>query len=78
MKWGTSLERISTLFRRRWKETGQNKEVGSGITIMGYQASHPRGILLLIDRYLPYTSIAQIRSEPGTKTYPVSTITANK
>lgn len=58
--------------------TGQNKEPGSGITIMGYAGITAQD---LANHSLPFfhaTSIAQIQTNLGTKTCPVTTsITAN-
>ncbi|GAB2835669.1 reprolysin-like metallopeptidase [Ferruginibacter profundus] len=58
--------------------TGQNKEVGSGITIMGYAGITAQDVAPhSIDIYHE-TSIAQIQANLATKTCPVSvTMTAN-
>lgn len=58
--------------------TGQNKEVGSGITIMGYAGITSQDVAPhSIDIYHE-TSIAQIQANLATKTCPVTTnITAN-
>ena len=58
--------------------TGQNKEVGSGITIMGYAGITSQDVAPHSIDIFHETSIAQIQANLATKTCPVSTdITAN-
>lgn len=58
--------------------TGQNKEVGSGITIMGYAGITSQDVAPHSIDIFHATSIAQIQANLATKTCPVSTsITAN-
>jgi hypothetical protein len=58
--------------------TGQNKEVGSGITIMGYAGITSQDVAPHSLDIFHETSIAQIQANLATKTCPVSTnITAN-
>jgi len=58
--------------------TGQNKEVGSGITIMGYAGITAQDVAPHSIDIFHETSIAQIQANLATKTCPVSvTMTAN-
>ena len=58
--------------------TGQNKEVGSGITIMGYAGITSQDVAPHSIDIFHETSIAQIQANLATKTCPVTTsITAN-
>jgi hypothetical protein len=58
--------------------TGQNKEVGSGITIMGYAGITSQDVAPHSIDIFHETSIAQIQANLGNKTCPISTnITAN-
>jgi hypothetical protein len=58
--------------------TGQNKEVGSGITIMGYAGITSQDVAPHSIDIFHETSIAQIQANMATKTCPVTTvITAN-
>src|SRR5436190_6050162 len=58
--------------------TGQNKEVGSGITIMGYAGITSQDVAPHSIDIFHETSIAQIQANLATKTCPVSTtMTAN-
>ncbi|HNJ94876.1 MAG TPA: zinc-dependent metalloprotease family protein, partial [Ferruginibacter sp.] len=58
--------------------TGQNKEVGSGITIMGYAGITSQDVAPHSIDIFHATSIAQIQANLATKTCPVSTsITTN-
>lgn len=54
--------------------TGQNKEVGSGITIMGYAGITSQDVAPHSIDIFHETSIAQIQANLATKTCPVSTI----
>jgi hypothetical protein len=58
--------------------TGQNKEVGSGITIMGYAGITPQDVAPHSIDIFHETSIAQIQANLATKTCPITTVmTAN-
>ena len=58
--------------------TGQNKEVGSGITIMGYAGITSQDVAPHSIDIFHETSIAQIQANLATKTCPISTtMTAN-
>ena len=58
--------------------TGVNKEVGSGITIMGYAGITSQDVANHSIAFYHQASIAQIQTNLGTKTCPVTTsITAN-
>ncbi len=57
--------------------TGVNKEVGSGITIMGYAGITSQDVAPHSIDIFHQASIAQIQANLGTKTCPVTTIIAN-
>jgi len=57
--------------------TGQNKEVGSGITIMGYAGITSQDVAPHSIDIFHATSIAQILTNLGNKTCPVTTTVAN-
>jgi hypothetical protein len=64
-------------FSQSLEGTGVNKEVGSGITIMGYAGITAQDVAPHSIAYFHQTSIAQIQANLATKTCPVTSAMAN-